>query len=338
MINHQILLAELPEGALAERHFRHASSPVADPGPGEVLVRTILLSIDPASRAWMAGRTYRSQLEAGTVMPGLAIAEVMAGGLPAGTVVACEAGWQQYAVLPVKTARPIEVRGELAHYLGALGITGLTAWFGLLEVGRPDPGGTVVVSAAAGATGSVAGQLARGQGCRVVGITGSAAKNRLLEAELGFDAALNHHSPTLYEDLKAACPAGVDVYFDNVGGRVLETVLPQMNIHGTIVCCGVVSQYDTAAAAPGPRSVPGLLVTKRLRMQGFLVTDYSDRWPAAQTQLAGLIGSGELKVIQEIIDGLANAPRALIGLLAGENIGKRIVRAGHDPDAARRAG
>src|SRR6266566_1053458 len=183
MINHQILLAELPEGALQERHFATATSRVADPGPGEVLVRTILLSIDPATRAWMAGRTYRSQLQADTVMPG------------------------------------------------------------------------------------------------------SAAKNRLLEAELGFDATLNHHSPALYDDLKGACPTGVDVYFDNVGGRVLETVLPQMNTHGTIVCCGVVSQYDTAAPAPGPRSVPGLLVTKRLRMQGFLVTDYRDRWATAETQL-----------------------------------------------------
>jgi NADPH-dependent curcumin reductase CurA len=331
MINHQILLAELPKGALEERHFRTAESQVADPGPGEVLVRTILLSIDPASRAWMAGRTYRSQLEAGTVMPGFAVAEVLAGDLAAGTVVACEPGWQEYAVLPVKAARPIQVRGELSHYLGALGITGLTAYFGLLEVGRPRPGGTVVVSAAAGATGSVAGQLARRHGCRVVGITGSAAKNRLLEAELGFDATLNHHSPALYEDLRRACPAGVDVYFDNVGGRVLETVLPHMNIHGTIVCCGVVSQYNAAAPAPGPRSVPGLLVTKRLRMQGFLVTDYRDRWAEAETQLAGLIASGQVKVIEEIIDGLANAPRALIGLLAGENVGKRIVRVGNDP-------
>ncbi len=331
MINHQILLAELPEGALQERHFATATSRVADPGPGEVLVRTILLSIDPATRAWMAGRTYRSQLQADTVMPGFAVAEVLAGDLPAGTVVACETGWQEYAVLPVKAARPIQVRSKLSHYLGALGITGLTAYFGLLDVGRPNPGDTVVISAAAGATGSVAGQLARRHGCRVVGITGSAAKNRLLEAELGFDATLNHHSPALYDDLKGACPTGVDVYFDNVGGRVLETVLPQMNTHGTIVCCGVVSQYDTTAPAPGPRSVPGLLVTKRLRMQGFLVTDYRDRWATAETQLAGLISSGELKVVEEIIDGLDNAPRALIGLLAGENLGKRIVRAGKDP-------
>ncbi len=331
MINHQILLAELPQGALEERHFRTATSDVADPGPSEVLVRTILLSIDPASRAWMAGRTYRSQVEAGSVMPGFAVAEVIAGDLPAGMVVACDAGWQEYAMLPVKAARPIQVRSELSHYLGALGITGLTAYFGLLDVGRPNPGDTVVISAAAGATGSVAGQLARRQGCRVVGITGSAAKNRLLEAELGFDATVDHHSSTLFEDLRGACPTGADVYFDNVGGRVLETVLPQMNIHGTIVCCGVVSQYDTAAPAPGPRSVPGLLVTKRLRMQGFLVSDYHDQWPAAETQLAGLIDSGELKAIEEIIDGLTNAPRALIGLLAGENLGKRIVRIGKDP-------
>lgn len=331
MINHQIVLAELPDGALAERHFRSTESQASDPGPGEVLVRTVLLSIDPAARAWMSGRTYRSQLQAGTVMPGFAIAEVIGGDLPAGTVVACDSGWQEFAVLPVKAVSPITVRSKLSHYLGALGITGLTAYFGLLEVGRPSPGATVVISAAAGATGSVAGQLARHHGCRVTGITGSAAKIALLHGELGFDAAISHRSPTLAEDLSAACPGGIDLYFDNTGGHVLETVLPQMNVHGTIVCCGVVSQYDSATPTPGPRAVPGLLVTKRLRMEGFLVSDHYAQWPQAQAKLAGLIAGGDLKIVEEIIEGLTSAPRALIGLLAGENLGKRIVRVSKDP-------
>jgi NADPH-dependent curcumin reductase CurA len=282
----------------------------------------------------MAGPTYRGQLKEGDVMAGFTLCEVIgSNGSPiaTGTVVACEAGWQEYAVLPANQVRPIKVRGALTHHMSALGVTGLTAYFGMLNVGQPKKGETVVVSAAAGATGSVAGQLARMKGCRVVGVTGSDDKNRMLQNDLAFDGAVNHRSETLREDLAAQCPGGIDVYFDNVGGHVLEAVLPLMKLHGRIVCCGAVSQYDTATPAPGPAGIPGQLVVKRLRMEGFLVSDYLGEWLKAEEELAGWVASGELKVLEDVVEGLESAPRALIGMLAGDNVGKRIVRVAPDP-------
>ena len=332
--NHQILLAERPEGRLEARHFRSVEGAVGEPGPGEVLCRTILLSIDPANRAWMQGPTYRDQVQAGQVMSGFTLAEVVAGKgtrIPPGPIVACEAGWQQYAVVSADRVRPIAVRAPLTHHMSVLGVTGLTAYFGLLRIGRPQKGETVVVSAAAGATGNVVGQLARIHGARVVGITGSDDKNRMLERDLGFDGTVNHRSATLRKDLAARCPGGVDVYFDNVGGRVLDAVLPLMNLHGRIVCCGAVSQYDTANPAPGPGGVPGMLVVKRLRMEGFIVLDSIAEWPQAETELAAWVARGQVKVLEEVIDGLDSAPAALVGLLAGDNVGKRMVRVGPDP-------
>jgi NADPH-dependent curcumin reductase CurA len=332
--NRQILLAERPQGKLQESHFKAIDGTVGDPASGEVLVRTILLSIDPANRAWMQGRTYREQLGEGEVMAGFTLCEVVeanGAALKPGTIVACEAGWQEYAVLPAGTARPITVRGPLTHHMSVLGVTGLTAYFGMLNVGQPVKGETVVVSAAAGATGSVAGQIARIQGCRVVGVAGSDEKNRILERDLGFDATVNHRSETLRQDLAAACPNGINVYFDNVGGRVLEAVLPLMKTHGRIVCCGSVSQYDSAAPAPGPSGVPGQLIVKRLRMEGFLVSDYLGEWLKAEEQLASWVASGDLKVLEDIVEGLDAAPGALVGMLAGDNIGKRIVRLAPGP-------
>src|SRR3989442_4629374 len=252
--NRQILLVERPTGKLEERHFRLTEGTIGEPGPGEALCRTILISIDAANRAWMQGRTYRDQLSAGDVMAGGNLSEVVAvnaAQIPVGTIVMCEAGWQEYAVLPAGRLMPINVRGQLTHHLSVLGITGLTAYFGLLKIGEPKAGQTVVVSAAAGATGNVIGQIARIHGARAVGVTSSDDKNRMLERDLGFDAAVNHRSDTLFDDLRAACPDGIDGYFDNVGGKVLETVIPLMKSQGRIVCCGVVSQYDTATPAPG---------------------------------------------------------------------------------------
>jgi NADPH-dependent curcumin reductase CurA len=226
---------------------------------------------------------------------------------------------------------PVTVRGPLTHHMGVLSITGLTAYFGMLNIGQPRSGETVVVSAAAGATGSVAGQIARIKGARVVGVTGSDDKNRLLERDLSFDATVNHRSDKLRQDLAAACPNGIDVYFDNVGGRVLEAVLPLMRTHGRIACCGSVSQYDSAAPAPGPVGVPGQLIVKRLRMEGFLVSDYIGEWAKAQEELAAWVTSGELKVLEDVVEGLDSAPKALVGMLAGDNVGKRIVRVAPDP-------
>jgi NADPH-dependent curcumin reductase CurA len=329
--NRQILLAERPDGPLELHHFRTTTTEIGEPGPGQVLCRSVLLSIDPANRAWMQGRTYRDQISPGEVMAGFTLCEVIAGDLPAGTIVACDAGWQEYALLSTPATRPMTVRGELTHYLGALGINGLTAYFGLLDVGQPRPGDTVVVSAAAGATGHLVGQIARLAGCRVVGIAGSDEKIRLLTDQLGFDSAVNHRSASLRQDLRAACPGGIDVYFDNVGGPVLETALSLMNLHGRVVCCGVVSQYDTSTPAAGPRGVPGYLVTKRIRMEGFLASDFADRWHDAEKRLAGWMASGDLIALEDVVDGLENAPAALIGLLKGDNIGKRVVRIGPDP-------
>jgi NADPH-dependent curcumin reductase CurA len=332
--NRQIMLVERPKGKLEEAHFKLIDSTIGEPGPGELLVRTVLLSIDPANRAWMQGRTYREQLGEGEVMAGGALCEVVAAnGAPIreGSIIQCEPGWQEYAIVPANRVLRVTVRGPLSHHLSVLGITGLTAYHGMLDVGRPQKGETVVVSAAAGATGSVAGQIARIIGARVVGVTGSDDKNRLLERDLGFDATVNHRSEKLRDELASDCPNGIDVYFDNVGGRVLEAVLPLMRTHGRIVCCGAVSQYDSASPAPGPAGVPGQLIVKRLRMEGFLVSDYIGDWAKAQEQLAAWIASGELKVLEDVVEGLDSAPRALIGILAGDNVGKRMVRVAPDP-------
>jgi NADPH-dependent curcumin reductase CurA len=333
--NRQILLIERPTGRLEERHFKAIDATIGEPGPGEVLCRTVLLSIDPANRAWMRGRTYRDQLAENEVMAGFTLAEVVAEnstGIPVGTIVTCESGWQMYAIHPANNVRPLRSRSALTHQVSVLGVTGLTAYFGLLEVGRPAAGETVVVSAAAGATGNVVGQIARIMGCRVVGIAGSDEKTEMLRRDLGFDDAVNYKSQTLREDLRERCPNGIDVYFDNVGGPILDTILPIMNRHGRVVCCGAVSQYDTDGPPIGSRLVPGILVVSRLRMEGFIFSDFQDKWSEGEARLAEWVASGELKVLEEVLDGLDSAPGALIGLLSGANVGKRLVRVGPDPD------
>lgn len=333
-LNRRLLLVGAPKGALAESDFATDTTPIPTPGPGEVLCRNILLSIDPAGRAWMSQPTYREQLEPGEVMAGYTISEVVAengADVALGQLVFGSGGWQEYAVLPAREVMPITVRAELPVHLSVLGITGLTAYFGLMRVGRPRAGQTVVVSAAAGATGNVVGQLARMRGCRIVGIAGTPEKCELLVDSLGFDAAVSHRSPNLRDDLRAACPDGVDVYFDNVGGPVLSTVLRQLNQHGCVVCCGSVSAYDEAPSGGGDPAIPGLLVTRRLRMEGFLVHDYESEWPAAEAELAAAVENGELTALHELVDGLEQAPSALIGVLHGGNVGKRMVRVGPDP-------
>jgi NADPH-dependent curcumin reductase CurA len=327
--NHQIILERRPTGRLGEEHFRAVEGTIGEPGPGEVLTRTILLSVDPANRGWMQGRTYREQQGEGVVMSGFTLSEVIAErdtAIPIGTLVACDGGWQEYAVLPADSVRPIQKRGPLTHHLSVLGITGLTAYFGLLEIGRPVPGDTVLVSAAAGATGNVVGQLATLAGARAVGITGSDRKAKFLVEQLGFGAALNYRSASFIDDLRAGCPDGVDVYFDNVAGTILDAALKGMNIGGRVVCCGAVSTYDTAERSSGPRGVPGLLALKRLRMEGFIVLDYVDRFAEAEARLAEWVASGDLQVVEEVWEGLDAAPAALVGLLAGDNLGKRLVR------------
>jgi NADPH-dependent curcumin reductase CurA len=215
---------------------------------------------------------------------------------------------------------------SMTHLLSVYGIAGLTAYFGLLDVGKPKAGETVVVSAAAGSVGSIVGQIAKLKGCRVVGIAGGKAKCNWLTSELGFDAAVDYKDGAVFKALKAAAPKGIDVYFDNVGGDILEACLAQMNNRGRIACCGAISQYDGVPSATGPRGVPGLIVVKRLIMQGFIVMDFMDQRDEALNDLQSWVASGKLKVQEDVIHGLENTPKALIGLLAGENRGKRMIK------------
>jgi len=328
-VNRQIVLAELPSGKLEPRHFASARTSVPAPGDGEVLLRSLYISLDAANRAWMQGATYRAALKAGDVMAGGALAEVVqsnASEFAPGDLVFADTGWQEYSVLKAKHLEKQRRVEPLSHLLSVFGIAGLTAYFGLLECGRPKSGETVVVSAAAGSVGSLVGQIAKIKGCRVVGIAGGAEKCAVLTSELGFDAAVDYKAGDTRRALRAACPSGIDVYFDNVGGDVLEACLFNMALHGRIACCGAVSQYDGDAPPHGPRGVPGLIVTKRLSLNGFVVMDFMDRYETALAELAGWVKSGQLIVREDIIDGLENLPAALIGLLAGENVGKRMVK------------
>jgi NADPH-dependent curcumin reductase CurA len=325
----QIVLASLPQGKLGPEHFRMEDAAMPAPADGEVLVKTLYVSLDAANRAWMQGATYRSALAAGDVMAGGALAEVVesrASNLVKGDLVFADTGWREYATLPAKRLVRLPRKDPLTHLLSVYGVAGLTAYFGLLECGEPKPGETVVVSAAAGSVGSIVGQIARIKGCKVVGIAGGEAKCALLTRELGFDGAVDYKAGNTRRALREACPDGIDVYFDNVGGDVLEACLFNMNTHGRIACCGAVSQYDGAAPAAGPRGVPGLIVTKRLTLRGFIVSDFDAKREAALDELEDWVESGKLTVREDVMQGLDTLPQALIGLLAGDNIGKRRVK------------
>jgi NADPH-dependent curcumin reductase CurA len=327
--NRQIVLAELPQGKLEPGHFRMQDGERPAPANGEVLVRSLYVSLDAANRAWMQGATYRSALKAGDVMAGGALAEVVesrATGLEPGDLVFADTGWQEWAAVPARGLTPLPRIEPLSHLLSVFGVAGLTAYFGLLECGRPKEGETVVVSAAAGSVGTLVGQIAKLKGCRTVGIAGGAAKCALLQRDLGFDAAVDYKAGDTRRALRAACPDGIDVYFDNVGGDILEACLFNMNLHGRIACCGAVSQYDGAAPPHGPRGVPGLIVTKRLTLTGFVVMDFYAKRDAALADLKAWVEAGKIKVPEDIQHGLESLPGALIGLLAGDNVGKRMVK------------
>ncbi|MFO1115492.1 MAG: NADP-dependent oxidoreductase [Beijerinckiaceae bacterium] len=329
--NRQVLLAEKPKGKLALSNFRLHEAAMPQPKDGEALLRVKYISLDAANRAWMQGATYRSAVDAGSVMAGGAIAEVVeskASGFAKGDLVFADTGWQEYAALPASALIRMPRVEPMTHLLSVYGIAGLTAYFGLLNVGEPKAGETIVVSAAAGSVGSIVGQIGRIKGCRVIGVAGGAEKCAWLKSELGFDEAVDYKAGNLYAALKAAAPKGIDVYFDNTGGEILEACLPLMNLKGRISCCGAVSAYDGAPPAAGPRGIPGLIVVKRLRMQGFIVMDYYDLREAALADLQAWVASGKLKVQEDVIAGLENTPAALIGLLAGENRGKRMVKVG----------
>jgi NADPH-dependent curcumin reductase CurA len=328
-VNRQILLAEKPAAKLQPGHFKMTEAAVPTPQDGEVLVRVRYISLDAANRAWMQGATYRSAVTANTVMAGGGLGEVVTSNAPGftpGDLVFGDTGWQDFAAVPARTLVKLPRIEPVTHLLSIYGVAGLTAYFGLLNVGRPKAGDTVVVSAAAGSVGSIVGQIAKIKGCRAVGIAGGRAKCDWLVSELGFDAAVDYKAEPVFKALKAAAPGGIDVYFDNVGGDILEACLPQMNLHGRIACCGAVSAYDGAPPATGPRGIPGLIVVKRLTMQGFIFTDFSDQRTQALADLQDWVKDGRIKVQEDIVAGLENTPQALIGLLAGDNRGKRMVK------------
>ncbi|MCH9671637.1 MAG: NADP-dependent oxidoreductase [Gammaproteobacteria bacterium] len=335
-INLQIRLTERPNGKLSPKHFATSQSEIPPVEDGKLLVRTVLLSLDAANRAWMQGPTYRRAVKPGDVMHGYGLGEVMASGssaFAAGDIVACETGWQNYSLVDAGEAvKQIDHR-PLSHLLSVLGIAGKTAYHGLLGIGQPQPGETVVVSAAAGSVGVYVGQLAQMRGARAVGIAGGREKCDWLTGTLGFDAAIDYKSADMLAELKAHCPKGIDVYFDNVGGPVLEAVLFNMAMGGRVVCCGAVSQYDTGDMA-SPRGIPGLIVVKRLRMEGFIVLDERHDDQRASADLLAWSTSGKLRVVDTILDGLESAPGGLIGLLAGENMGKWLVQVGADPQGS----
>ena len=328
--NRQVVIATLPRDALTATDFelRNAQVPVA--GDGDVVCRTIALTIGAGQRAGLQGSaSYAGAPVAGRVMGGTGIACVTASNDPAfaiGDLVRGDTGWQDYSVQKARSLQKVDPALDPAHLLGALGTNGLTAYFGLTDIGRPKLGDTVLVSAAAGSVGHLVGQMAKVLGARVVGVVGSDEKAAMLVDELGFDAALNRRSTDFRAALKDATPDRVDVYFDNTGGPILESALFRMNMHGRIVCCGAASQYDTSSPTGGPRGVPGLLVNNRVRMEGFLVFDYADRYEAGRAQIAGWITGGALVPRVTGYDGLESAPQAFVDLLAGDTVGTTVVR------------
>jgi NADPH-dependent curcumin reductase CurA len=330
--NRRIVIAELPKGKLAPEHFRLIEALAPVPGESEILLRVRYIMIDAAMRAWMQGPTYRGVLQPGDVMAAAALMEVIEsrvdGFAPGDLAYADDAGCQEYAVLPASQLRKLSHITPLTHLASVYGTAGLTAYFGLLEVGKPRPGETVVVSAAAGAVGLFAGQIAKLKGCRVVGIAGGKAKCDLLTSEFGYDAAVDYKEGNVHRALATATQGGIDVYFDNVGGSIFEACLFSMKPGGRIVACGVVSAYDTdlTNAIQSVRGVPAWFIARRLSLRGFIVSDFEAGRDAALADLERWVQSGSLKVREDIIDGLDRVPAALIGLLAGDNVGKRMVK------------
>jgi len=329
--NRRWLLARRPKGAVSAEDFRFVETDIPAPGEGEFLVRNTYLSCDPTQRGWMAQDTYMPAVPIGEVMRAFAGGEVVLSRdsrFTPGQRVQGLFGWQDYAVAKHTDALPVISIPDgfsIPDGMSALGLTGLTAYFGLLDVGRVRQGETVVVSGAAGATGSVVGQIAKIKGCRVVGIAGGPEKCRYLTQELGFDGAIDYKSDNLITSLRTHCPNGIDVFFDNVGGVLLDTALIFLALHGRVVICGAISTYNDTAQAPGPKNYTRLLL-RRGRMEGFLAFDYYHRAAEAMTVLSGWLREGKLKNRVDVTEGFENAPVALGRLFTGENHGKQLVK------------
>jgi NADPH-dependent curcumin reductase CurA len=334
----RVVLVRRPPGEPAESDFRIEDVPVPDPGPGEFLVRGIYLSLDPYMRGRMRdAKSYAPPVELGEVMTGGVVGEVVKSNHPrfkVGDIVEDTLGWQEYAIGPGRAARRIDpARGPISYANSVLGMPGMTAYFGLFEVGRPRPGETVVVSAASGAVGQIVGQLAKIAGCRAVGIAGGATKCAYVTDDLGLDACIDYKAETdLAAAVRAACPNGVDVYFDNVGGAVSDAVLANLNFYARLSLCGAVSQYNTTE--PGPRWM-GTFVGKRVAARGFIVWDFNAHYGPALRQMGEWVRAGRIRYKEDIVEGgIEKAPGAFIGLLKGGNFGKLQVRLGPEPAAS----
>jgi NADPH-dependent curcumin reductase len=325
--NRRVTLAKRPVGPVTQDCFAIDEVPVPSPGPGDVLVEVGWLSIDPTIRGWMAMDTYLPAIEIGAPIRSGGLGRVIESNndrFPVGATLFGMTGWQQYAVMD--GSNQIVPDGiDPTAALSVFGVTGLTAYFGLLDVGRPRAGETVLVSGAAGATGSIVGQIARLKGCRAVGIAGSDEKCAWLLDELGFDAAINYRTDDVPRAIRTACPDGVDVFFDNVGADILEAGIANLALRGRVVLCGAIATYNDEELRPGPRNL-SLLISQRGRMEGFIVLDYLPRAGEAIAELAGWVLDGEMKFAVDVVDGLENAPLALDRLFTGANQGKVMVR------------
>ncbi|MDQ1310839.1 MAG: hypothetical protein QG601_2109 [Pseudomonadota bacterium] len=328
LVNHQFRLAKRPVGMVQRSDFEYAQAPVAEPGEGEVLVKILYVSLDPAMRGWMnEGKSYVPPVGIGEVMRAGAVGRVITSRDPSiamGDHVVGVLGVQEYAVAKAKGLTKVDPKlVPLPVYLGTLGMPGMTAYFGLLEIGQPKPGETVVVSGAAGAVGQVVGQIAKIKGCRVVGIAGGADKCAYLRS-IGFDAAIDYKHEDVKAALKQHCPKGVDVYFDNVGGEILDIVLTQLAMHARIVICGAISQYNEAKMK-GPSNYMSLLVNRAM-MKGMVVFDYASRYGEAAREMAGWMATGQLKTREDVVEGLETFPETLLKLFKGENTGKLVLK------------
>ena len=334
--NHQVRLAARPVGTPTRDNWSFTTEPVAEPDAGGVLVKTLYLSLDPAMRGWMNdAKSYIAPVGIGEVMRAGGIGLVVASKNPAfavGDHVSAGLGVQEYCLIAedqIKRSSLFKIDpqlGSLTQWLNVLGMPGMTGYFGLMDVGQPKPGETVVVSGAAGAVGQTVGQLAKILGCRVVGIAGGAAKCDWVVKELGFDACIDYKSGPVRDGLKEHCPKGVDIYFDNVGGDILDAVLARINRRARIIICGAISQYNNTAPVQGPKNYLSLLVN-RARMEGIVVFDYADRYPVAVAELAGHLRQGRMKSKEDVVAGGIDAfPEALLKLFSGENFGKLVLQ------------
>ena len=337
LINKQVILKSRPVGEPKESDFALVETPTPEPGEGEILSRTIYLSLDPYMRGRISeGKSYAASVELDSVIVGGTVSQVIKSNHPqfqVGDFVLSNNGWQTYAVSKGETLRKLDpTQAPLSYSLGVLGMPGLTAYAALLDIGQPKEGETVVVSAASGAVGAVAGQIAKIKGARVVGIVGSDDKRDYIVKELGFDVGINRKTQELDSALKEAAPNGIDVYYDNTAGVILETVLQQINLGARIPLVGLISEYNATSTPSGPNLMP--LLIKRALIKGFLVSDYQHRFNDFLRDVSGWLHSGELKYKEDVVVGLENAPSAFIGLLRGDNFGKLIVKVNDDPTAA----